>query len=210
MTVPLVTVHTTTYNHAPYIGQAIEGALQQKTNFPIEIVIGEDCSTDGTREIVFDYQAKYPDIIRVITSDKNVGSKENSRRVREASRGKYIALCEGDDYWTDPYKLQKQVTFLENNQDYAVVHSDADVLSQDSGKLYKSTNKWLSGAIPSGYIYEDLLVRNSIGTLTVLIRNSILLNTKKVHPRGIRQKLENGRLSFMVRDIQAPQNSLYG
>jgi glycosyltransferase involved in cell wall biosynthesis len=76
MTDPLVSVKMITYNHAPYIAKAIEGVLNQKVNFPIELVIGEDCSTDGTREIVSDYQKKYPDIIRVITSDKNVGMKK--------------------------------------------------------------------------------------------------------------------------------------
>ena len=78
---PLVSVKMITYNHASYIGQAIEGVVGQKTTFPFELVIGEDCSTDGTREIVFEYQKKFPDIIRVITSDKNVGGKKNSRRV---------------------------------------------------------------------------------------------------------------------------------
>ena len=87
MTVPLVSVKMITYNHAPFIAQAIEGVLQQKTNFPFELIIGEDCSTDGTREIVFEYQKKYPDIIRVITSDKNVGAKKNGIRTMKAVSG---------------------------------------------------------------------------------------------------------------------------
>lgn len=111
--IPLVSVHMITYNQAPYIPQAINGVLQQKTNFPFELVIGEDCSTDNTRDIVFDYQKKHPTVIRVITSDKNVGAKINEKRTREACRGKYMALCEGDDYWTDSLKLQKQVDQLE-------------------------------------------------------------------------------------------------
>ena len=123
---PLVSVKMLTYNHELYIGQAIQGVLQQKTNFPFELVIGEDCSTDSTREIVFDYQKKYPDIIMVITSDKNVGANKNSKRTTKACRGKYIAFCEGDDYWTDPYKLHKQVDFLEANPDYGMLHTDGD------------------------------------------------------------------------------------
>jgi len=90
-----------TYNHERYIIQAIQGVLMQKTDFPIELIIGEDCSTDRTREIVFDYQKKYSDRIRVITADNNVGMMNNSSRTMAACRGKYIALCEGDDYWTD-------------------------------------------------------------------------------------------------------------
>ena len=99
---PLVTVRTSTYQHAPFIKKCIEGVLMQKTDFPIEFIIGEDYSKDGTREIVFEYAKKYPDIIRVFTADYNVGSKANGRRCIKAARGKYMALCEGDDYWTDP------------------------------------------------------------------------------------------------------------
>ena len=88
---PLVSVKMLTYNHEPYIAKAIECVLAQKTNFAFELVIGEDCSTDGTREIVFDYAQRFPEIIRVITSDQNVGMKKNSKRVNAALRGKYIA-----------------------------------------------------------------------------------------------------------------------
>ena len=109
---PLVSVHMITYNRALYIRQAIDGVLAQNTTFPIELVIGEDCSTDGTREIVFEYQRQHPDLIRLVVSDSNVGASDNSRRSLALCRGKYIAFCEGDDYWTDSYKLQKQADFL--------------------------------------------------------------------------------------------------
>ena len=105
---PLVSVHMVTYNHRPYIAQALEGALQQQTHFPFEVVIGEDCSTDGTRDIVFDYQKRYPELVRVITSDRNVGPNANGLRVSEACRGKYIAYCDGDDFWHHPRKLQSR------------------------------------------------------------------------------------------------------
>jgi glycosyltransferase involved in cell wall biosynthesis len=121
---PLVSVHMITYNHEPYIAQAIKGVLQQKTDFQIELIIGEDRSTDRTREIVLEYQKRYPAIIRVITSEKNVGMHRNHRRVYAASRGKYIAYCEGDDYWHHPSKLQKQVDFLELNPDVGMIHSN--------------------------------------------------------------------------------------
>ncbi|OQA94305.1 MAG: putative glycosyltransferase EpsE [Bacteroidetes bacterium ADurb.Bin217] len=122
---PMVSVRTSTYQHASYITQCIESILMQKTNFSFEYIIGEDFSTDGTREIVFEYAKKYPDIIRVITADYNVGMKSNGMRCQRAYRGKYIALCEGDDYWTDPLKLQKQVDFLEQNTDYCLCFHNA-------------------------------------------------------------------------------------
>lgn len=138
---PLVSVKMITYNHEPYIAQAIEGVIMQETDFPIELIIGEDCSTDRTREIVLDYQKKHPDIIRVITSEKNVGMQKNSFRTNKACRGKYIAICEGDDYWIDPLKLRKQVDFLEANSDYGMVHTDFDQLVDETGILTKSIIK---------------------------------------------------------------------
>jgi glycosyltransferase involved in cell wall biosynthesis len=137
MTEPLVSAHMIAYNHAPYIAEAIEGVLQQKTNFPFELVIGEDCSTDGTREIVFEYQKKYPDIIRVVTSDKNVGGKKNSYRTMKACRGRYIAFCEGDDYWHHPEKLQKQVNYMESHPECGLVYSRYDVYDVKSKKEIK-------------------------------------------------------------------------
>ncbi len=134
MGIPFVSVCIITYNHENYIAQAIEGALIQKTNFPFEIVIGEDCSTDGTREIVFDYAKKYPNIIRVITSEKNVGMINNFIRTLNVCKGKYIALCEGDDYWIDPYKLQKQVDFLEANPDCSLCFHNAFKIYENSTK----------------------------------------------------------------------------
>jgi glycosyltransferase involved in cell wall biosynthesis len=124
---PLVSVKMITYNHEPNITQAIEGVLQQETDFPIELVIGEDCSTDRTREIALNFQRKYPDVIRVITSKKNVGSKINNNRTREACRGKYVAFCEGDDYWQDPHKLKKQVDYMESHPACGLVYSSYDV-----------------------------------------------------------------------------------
>lgn len=120
---PLVSICCLTYNHAPYIRDTIEGFLIQKTNFPFEIIIHDDASTDGTDEIIREYEAKYPDIIKPIYETENQHSKELGKVTKitySAACGKYIALCEGDDYWTDPYKLQKQVDFLEENEEYAV------------------------------------------------------------------------------------------
>lgn len=116
----LVSICCITYNHEPYLRQALDSFLMQKTSFAYEIVLAEDCSTDGTRKICEEYATKYPDMVRYLPSEKNVGGVENERRAIEAAKGEYIALCEGDDYWTDPQKLQKQVEFLDAHPDYSV------------------------------------------------------------------------------------------
>jgi glycosyltransferase involved in cell wall biosynthesis len=108
------------YNHEKFIAQAIESVLIQKTNFDYEVVIGEDCSSDRTREIVIDYQKKYPDKIRLILSEKNLGMIPNYVQTLNACHGQYIALLDGDDYWIDALKLQKQIDFLDTNIDFSM------------------------------------------------------------------------------------------
>jgi glycosyltransferase involved in cell wall biosynthesis len=116
---PLVSICCITYNHVKYISQAIEGFLMQKTDFAIEILINDDASTDGTTEIIKEYQQKYPDLIKPVFHEVNEYSKGIRgilmRNLFPIARGKYIAICEGDDYWTDQLKLKKQVDFLEKN-----------------------------------------------------------------------------------------------
>lgn len=119
---PLVSVYVPTYQHVNYIRTAIESILMQETTFPFELIVGEDFSTDGTREITFEYATKYPDLIRLITADYNVKQQANQMRCLMACRGKYVAICSGDDYWTDPLKLQKQADFLEANNDYSMCY----------------------------------------------------------------------------------------
>ena len=104
---PLISVCMTTYNHAPYLRQAVESVLSQQTSFDFELVLGEDCSTDLTAEICREYAAKYPGRVRLVTGDRNVGWRANYRRTFDACRGKYVAYCDGDDWWTDPCKLQR-------------------------------------------------------------------------------------------------------
>lgn len=108
-TKPVVSVCTITYNHEEYISEAIDSFLMQKTSFPFEIVIGEDCSLDGTKTIILEYIKKYPNIVKLITSINNVGMQKNGKRTMTACRGEYIAVCEGDDYWIDEKKLQIQI-----------------------------------------------------------------------------------------------------
>jgi len=122
MTNPLVSICCITYNHKEYIRDAIEGFLIQKTNFPIEIIIHDDASMDGTAQIVKEYANKHPDLFVTILQKENQWSKgirPSPTYVWPRSRGKYIAICEGDDYWTDPSKLQKQVDFLEEHDSFS-------------------------------------------------------------------------------------------
>lgn len=175
MTEPLVSVKMLTYNHAPYISQAIEGILQQKTNFPFELVIGEDCSFDGTRAIVFEFQKKYSDIIRVITSDKNVGASKNSYRTMKACRGKYIAFCEGDDYWHRPDKLQQQVSYLETHPGCGLVYSDYDRYEAGSNRLIRAYNNHQGKKPPVCPTLIDILrARCGILTCTVCARGDVI------------------------------------
>ena len=132
---PLVSVLSITYNQERYIAQAIESFLSQHVTFPYEIVIGEDCSTDATMDIVSDFERRYPDIIRVVSSSHNVGVVANFLRTFEACLGKYVAMCEGDDYWHHPHKLQRQVEFLEAHTDHGMVHTDFDAVFADSSAV---------------------------------------------------------------------------
>lgn len=124
---PLVSVHLLTYNHAKFIRQSIESVVSQQTNFPFEVVIGDDHSTDGTSAIVDEYALKYPDLIKVVRGEKNGGPQPNSIRILENSSGKYMAALEGDDYWIDSLKLQKQVDFMEANPDFAICFTNTRV-----------------------------------------------------------------------------------
>lgn len=122
---PLVSVCCLTYNHAPFIRKCLDGFLMQETTFSLEILIHDDASTDGTDEIIREYTSKYPDRIFPLFETENKYSRGYRGKMDitfnySRARGKYIATCEGDDYWTDPKKLQKQVTFLESNPDYSV------------------------------------------------------------------------------------------
>ena len=171
---PLVSVKMITYNHAPFIAQAIDGVLMQKTNFPFELVIGEDCSTDGTREIVFEYQKKYPDIIRIITSDNNVGGKKNSYRTRKACRGKYIAFCEGDDYWHHPQKLQKQADYMEGHPECGLAFADFNVYLVKDKKCIPSVNYHEGFQMPMNLTIEQIICGRLIrATCTAVIRKEL-------------------------------------
>lgn len=137
---PLISILMITFNQEKFIAQAIESALMQHANFKYEIVIGEDCSTDRTRDIVLEYQEKYADRIKLLLQSENVGMHKNFVDTYYACKGKYIALLEGDDYWTDPNKLQKQVDFLENNPDFAICFHNMWIIDEDKPHLIRESN----------------------------------------------------------------------
>lgn len=146
----MVSIAMLAYNHEKYIAKAIESVLMQNVEFLYQIIIGEDCSTDNTRKIILEYKNKYPDRIHLILHQSNKGMHENARILRENCTGKYIANLEGDDYWVDPYKLQKQVNFLEKNQHYvACAHSVKIVDGND-----KLLNIESSYQYTQSYIYK--------------------------------------------------------
>jgi glycosyltransferase involved in cell wall biosynthesis len=138
----MVSVDMITYKHEAYIAQAIEGVLMQETNFEYDLIIADDCSPDKTEEIVKNIIATHPKghIIKYFRHEKNIGMNQNGLFAVQQCKGKYIAICEGDDYWTDPLKLQKQVDFLEANLAYGLVFTNATIYNQNLEKNVFTTN----------------------------------------------------------------------
>ncbi len=168
-----VSVAMITFNHEKYIREAIEGVLMQKTNFQYELVIGEDHSTDGTREICCEYASLNPGIIRILPSDTNLGIMLNfSRTLRECS-GKYIAICEGDDYWTDPTKLQKQVDFLNANPSFVGCFHNTEERYED-GIL--SSFLYVKLKYAQSISFNDLSYANLMPTCSLVFINKNIRN----------------------------------
>jgi glycosyltransferase involved in cell wall biosynthesis len=128
-------VLTVTYNHGPYIAQAIESVLMQQTAFNVEMLIGEDCSTDDTRAVIESYREKYPDRIKPVFNEKNLGPAENFKALYHRADAEYIALLEGDDYWTDASKLARQVEFLERNPTFSFSFHNVNIIDQSAGTV---------------------------------------------------------------------------
>lgn len=169
---PLVSICCLTYNHEPYIRECLDGFLMQKTTFPVEILIHDDASSDKTADIIREYETKYPNLIKPIYQKENQYSKKigiSSTFQYPRAKGKYIALCEGDDYWTDPLKLQKQVDFMEANPEFGMVYANANTYLNNNKKfIYK-------GIASNVLSFEDLLINgNRIPTLTSMFRLSFI------------------------------------
>lgn len=169
---PLVSISCITYNHEKYIRDALEGFVMQKTNFKFEAIVHDDASTDNTAAIIREYAEKYPDIIKPIFETENQYSKHDgslAQIMNAACKGKYMALCEGDDYWTDPYKLQKQVDFMENHPEYSMVFHNAQVLHQETLTFEES----FSNIEDRDYTGLEIYKSWSVPTASVLLRREI-------------------------------------
>ncbi|MEM9923097.1 MAG: glycosyltransferase [Cyanobacteria bacterium P01_D01_bin.50] len=167
-----VSVSLITFNHEKFIAQAIESILNQKVNFNYEIVIGEDFSRDKTREIVINYQKQFPDKIRLILPEKNLGCYGQKIFVKtlQACRGEYIALLDGDDYWTFPYKLQQQVDFLDNHPECTICFHDVTIIFEDKAKLPRRYNDFEPSQFSD---LENILKSNFIPTCSTLYRRGL-------------------------------------
>jgi glycosyltransferase involved in cell wall biosynthesis len=166
-----VSIICITYNHENFIRHSLESFIMQKSDFDFEVIIGEDCSADNTREILKEFEQKYSNIIKPIYRDKNIGAMKNFIDILYRARGEYIALCEGDDYWTDPLKLQKQVDFLDENPDYVMCCHGAKCINDDGAEW-----DWFNPPeIKDYYTLEDYISygRTFIPTASLVTRNYI-------------------------------------
>lgn len=157
MSNPIISVGVMAYNQEKYVRQAMDSILAQQCHYSFEIVIGDDASKDNTRAILLEYQRKYPHIIKVLPEGPNKGVLKNFRAVVEACSGKYIAFCHCDDFWHDPLKLEKQVSFLESHPGYGLVHTDANVYFEKTDTIDVASHKKYGEHIPEGDVFEDIV-----------------------------------------------------
>lgn len=164
-----ISILVITYNHEKYLAQALESILTQKVQCQIEIIIADDCSTDNTLTIAKDFHAKNPELIRILSTNKNLGHTRNYARAWEAATGEYIAHCDGDDYWTDPLKLSKQLNFLESHPSFSTCGHKVWAISEEDGSHH--------GPIPrveeSIFNTEELLEACYPHNCSLLFRNRL-------------------------------------
>ena len=175
----LVSIFCPTYNHSKYIEQCLNGIVMQKTNFQFEVIVQDDASTDDSQKIIKEFAEKYNFIVPVLHTENiySKGGDLNEYFVKNA-KGKYIAFCEGDDYWTDPYKLQKQVDFLEANPDYSICFHKVKLLEND-----KLIDDYITKVPSETTAINDLAKGNYIHTPSVIFRNNLF----KVYPESFYQ-----------------------
>lgn len=172
----MVTIQCFVYNHAPFLRQCLDGFVKQKTSFSFEAIVHDDASTDESATIIQEYASKYPGIIKPIIQTENLYSKRDgsiNRIVNQHTRGKYIAICEGDDYWIDPNKLQLQVDFMETHPDYVLCHTDFDLTSGG----YRNRHIYLD---PDDTYFPQSFCRFNIATLTSLFRSDTYFHLPKL------------------------------
>lgn len=179
----LVSVQCYTYNQVHYIAQCLEGIINQITSFPYEIIVHDDASNDGTVSIIKEYANKFPSLIRPIFESVNLYQRHDGelrRVVDNMCRGKYIAICEGDDYWTDSLKLQRQVDFLESHEDYSMCFHSAYVLNENNAAQYIHCES----IEEKEYFTKDIFPQWIIPTASVLFRHEVL-NIRIKHPEKL-------------------------
>ena len=184
---PLVAIHCLVYNHEPYLRDCFEGFVMQQTNFPFVAIVHDDASTDGSAAIIREYEEKYPDIIKPIYETENQWRKPDGSLTRimnaaiDATGAKYVAMCEGDDYWTDPLKLQKQVDFMEANPEYSLCFHRVNTLIHETGEI---KNEFVVRDMPGKSTILDLADGNYIHTPSVLYRrySGVLEQYQKMMP----------------------------
>ncbi|HTA64400.1 MAG TPA: glycosyltransferase, partial [Xanthomonadaceae bacterium] len=174
---PLVSVLMITYNHADYLAEAIEGVVSQRCDFPFELIIGEDASSDATRSVALEYQRRYPQIVRVIHSHGNVGMLANARRIFDRARGEFVAYCEGDDYWCFRDKLARQVELMRDDPRVSIVHADwvRARLTDGRWKLEPgSVHRRVPLPLLQGDIFRTWHYPKILRTCTVLVRRETM------------------------------------
>lgn len=166
-----VSVLVMTYNHEKFISRALESVAMQETNFEFEILISEDCSTDGTREIVLDFEKAHPNKVRLLLSEQNIHSNEIVVRGIQAARGQFIALLDGDDYWISPHKLQKQVDFLESHPECSLCFHNARIYHEAEGREGRN---WTPPDQKEISTLEDIWMGNFIATCSTMFRRGVI------------------------------------
>lgn len=191
---PLVSVKCMTYNHEKYISQALDGFLMQKTTFPFEVLVHDDASTDKTVDILREYEKRFPKIVKVIYEKENQYKfNKHHEKINKLIKGKYLAVCEGDDYWTYPNKLQMQVKYLENHPEFVMCHTAARKYIEKDKKLSRKK----IGAIKQNY--KQIFVNgNAIVTLTSIYRTSVYKEYLNQIPEAVRKTWDMGDLPLWL------------
>lgn len=185
---PLVSVIVITYNQENYVRQALDSIFMQKVNFKYEVLIGDDCSSDGTPDVLREYSERYPNIVRLYLREKNLGASRNVFELLMQSKGAYLAFCEGDDYWISPYKLQKQVDFLENHTEFIGCAHKCLIINENGEIIKNQKLPWVKGK--KIFSFKDFNGIFLPGQTATIVKRNIFLNNSSnyeilftIHPQ---------------------------